>query len=113
MRAAILPLAARRAARDKKATQVRLLDLRRVIPYIDYFLFCTAGNPVHMKAVEEGICEVLVGEGARLRRREGTPHSGWLVLDFADLVVHIFSEEMRSFYDLDSRWGDAREVEEA
>ncbi len=99
------------AARDKKAEAVRLLDLRRLTPYIDYFLLCSAGNQPHLKAVDEGICAALAQRGRELRRREGTAESGWVVLDFGDMVAHIFSPEMREFYDLDSRWGDARQIE--
>ena len=108
----VMPLFALKAAEEKKAQQVRLLDLRRLTPHIDYFLFCSAVNVPQMRAVDEAICEAMTAEDSRLRRREGTPESGWLVLDFGYLVAHVFSPEMREFYDLDSRWGDAKEIRE-
>ena len=75
---------------------------------MDYFLICTALNPPHMSALVDAISEAAEGLGQRLRRREGKGESGWVILDFGGLVAHIFLGEMREFYDLDSRWGDAQ-----
>ena len=99
--------AARLAAESRGAEEVRLLDLRKLSPLMDYFLICTANNPPHMAAVDEAVSEAVQGQGVRLRRREGKGESGWVILDFGGLVAHIFLAEMREFYDLDSRWADA------
>ncbi len=110
MRAQELPLMARKAIEDKQAEHIRLLDLRRLTPFFNWFLLCTAGNSPHIKAVDEAVSDALAAVGRKIERREGTPESGWVVLDFGDIIVHIFSPEMREFYNLDMRWDKAPEV---
>ena len=103
--------ATRFAAETKGAEDVRLLDLRKVSPFMDFFLICTANNPPHMRALDEAMREAALAKGVKLRRREGKTESGWTILDFGGLIAHLFMGEMREFYDLDSRWGDAKPIE--
>jgi len=101
---------AKQAAERKQGREVRLLDLRKLTPMFDYFLFCSADNVPQMKAIEEEVCAALADVKSARKRRQGSAESGWILIDFGDIVVHIFSKEMREFYDLDSRWGEAPEL---
>lgn len=99
------------AARDKKAEDVMLLDLRELTIMCDYFLICTARNTQHVKAVAEGIEERLEAEGRRVRHLEGMAKARWVLMDYGDVIVHVFLPEERAFYDLERLWADARLTE--
>jgi ribosome-associated protein len=92
---------------DKQATDITMLDIRRVSGFADYFVLCTAGSERQMRAVYEAVDESLGDEGARLLRKEGTPDSGWVLLDFGDVIVHVFSPSQRDYYRLDALWKEA------
>jgi ribosome-associated protein len=95
------------AARDKRARDVLVLDLQALSNLADYFVICTAQSTTHLDTVAEAVNQALRADGIRLRHREGTAISGWLLLDYGDLVVHVFLEETRAFYGLERLWGDA------
>jgi ribosome-associated protein len=99
-----------RIALDKKAQGVQLLDLAALSGIADYFLLCTGASTPHVEAIAEAIEAALKAEGHRVLHREGVAGSGWLLLDYGDVVVHIFLPETRAFYALDRLWGDAPEV---
>lgn len=102
--------AARRAvevASDKQAEDIVLLDLRGICPFADYFVICNGGSERQMKTIAEEIDAALGQSSVRLYRREGTEESGWVLLDFGDLIVHIFSPGQREFYQLDRLWSQA------
>lgn len=82
----------------------------RVSSIGDYFLLCTGTNRRQVKAIAEGIVEALRAQGVRPLGVEGLQASRWVLLDFGDVVVHVFDEPMRGFYDLDALWGDAPKV---
>lgn len=82
----------------------------RVSSICDYFLLCTGTNRRQVKAIAEGIVEALRAQGVRPLGIEGVQASRWVLLDFGDVVVHVFDEPMRGFYDLDALWGDAPKV---
>jgi ribosome-associated protein len=97
-----------RHAADKKAHDVVELDLRGVLGYTDYFLVCTGNTGRQAKAIHDGIHEGLKREHDRLPRRvEGSGEGGWILMDYLDVVVHIFTPEAREFYRLEQLWGEA------
>ena len=102
------------AALAKKATDVVVLDLRKAQGFTDYFLLGSAANQKQLVAVADAIEETLRGEGLRPNHVEGYPRQEWILLDYASFVVHVFSERMRMFYDLERLWGGAlrHEVQE-
>ena len=95
------------AALDKKAEGLVVLDLQSLSTVADYFLVCSARSPTHLDTIVESVQAAIRSEGRRLRHREGTAKSGWLLLDCGDVVVHVFLEETRAFYALERLWGDA------
>jgi ribosome-associated protein len=96
-----------RFAEDKKAIDVVELDLRGVLGYTDYFLVCSGNTGRQAKAIHDGIHEGLKREYDTLPRRvEGSAQAGWILMDYLDVVVHIFTPEMREFYRLEKLWGE-------
>lgn len=95
------------AAVDKKATDVVLLDIHELSIIADFFVICTGMNPRQISAIAEAIDEKLSEVGVRLVRREGKPESGWLLLDFGDVICHIFGPVEREFYRLERLWSAA------
>lgn len=96
------------AALSKKATDIVVLDMRAVSGVADYFVICTGESDLQVKAINEAIeDEIKEACGERPWHREGREHRQWVLLDYVDLVVHIFSPEKRTFYDLERLWGDA------
>ena len=97
-------------AADKLAEDILLLDLRGLAPFADYFVIMSAESSRQIEALEEDLTQALKEAGVPRHRREGTPASGWVLLDFSDVIVHIFSPEEREFYDLERLWGRAQQV---
>ena len=96
-----------RLAGDKKALEVVELDLRGVLGYTDYFLICSGNTGRQAKAIHDGILEGLKHEHDLLPRRvEGSAQGGWILMDYLDVVVHIFTPETRAFYRLEQLWGE-------
>ena len=87
-----------------------LLDLRSLTTIADYFVICTAGNERQLRAVLKALDEDLVGAGARNPRVEGSPETGWVLLDFGDVIAHLFAPEQREFYRLERLWKQAQPV---
>jgi ribosome-associated protein len=97
-----------RFAVDKKAIDVVELDLRGVLGYTDYFLICSGNTPRQTKAIHDGILEGLKREHQMLPRRvEGASRADWILMDYLDVVVHVFTPETRDFYRLEQLWGEA------
>jgi ribosome-associated protein len=97
-----------RLAEDKKAIDVVELDLRGVLGYTDWFLICSGNTGRQAKAIHDGILEGLKREHGTLPRRvEGSADAGWILMDYLDVVVHIFTPETRDFYRLEQLWGEA------
>ncbi len=97
-----------RYATDKKAVDVVELDLRGVLGYTDYFVVCSGATARQAKAIQDGILETMKADhGITPRRVEGTPDGGWVLVDFLDVVVHIFTPSTREFYRLERLWGEA------
>jgi ribosome-associated protein len=97
-----------RLASDKKAIDVVELDLRGVLGYTDYFLICSGNTTRQTKAIHDGILEGLKHEHATIPRRvEGASRADWILMDYLDVVVHIFTPEARDYYRLEQLWGEA------
>lgn len=97
-----------RLAADKKAIDVVELDLRGVLGYTDYFLICSGNTTRQTKAIHDGILEGLKREHATVPRRvEGAGRADWILMDYLDVVVHIFTPEARDYYRLEQLWGEA------
>lgn len=100
-----------RAAEETKAEDVHVLDLEGLTLIADYFVICSGRSDVHIESIAERIEERLLERKVRLHHREGERGSRWVLLDFGDVVVHIFDEESRRYYDLEQLWGDAPTVD--
>ena len=87
-----------------------VLDMREVMTITDYFLICHGRSKVHCQALAEHITEEMKKQGLALKHAEGLRDGIWIILDYLHVVVHIFTEEARGFYDLRRLWGDAEEV---
>jgi ribosome-associated protein len=97
-------------ASDKKASDVILLDIRDVTTIADYFVICSGNNPRQIRAIADAIDEQLGEQGANLLHREGVAESGWILLDFGDVIVHIFGPREREYYRLERLWSEAKTV---
>ena len=103
-----IALAAIEAARDKQAADVAVLDVAELLSITDYFVICSAASARQLKTVIEAIEERVRTElDLRPVRREGEADAGWWLLDYVDVVVHVFGEEERDYYDLERLWSDA------
>lgn len=103
-------------ASDKKAIDIVELDLRGVLGYTDYFVICSGNTERQVKAIHDGINEGMKKEhGVLPRRVEGVTEARWILMDYLDVVVHVFTPQMRSYYRLEQLWGEApaRAVESA
>ena len=98
------------AASDKKASDVLLLDIREVTAFADYFVICSGSNRRQLQAIADAIDEQLSAQGAHLFHREGDSDTGWLLLDFGDIIVHILGSKEREYYDLERLWNGAKTV---
>jgi ribosome-associated protein len=97
-----------RLAGEKKAIDVVELDLRGVLGYTDYFLICSGNTTRQTKAIHDGILEGLKHEHTTIPRRvEGASRADWILMDYLDVVVHIFTPEARDYYRLEQLWGEA------
>jgi len=92
---------------DRKAADVVSLDLREISSVTDYFVLCTGRSDVHVRAIVERIETGMAERGERPLAREGVAHGSWALLDYGDVVVHVFQPETRTFYDLERLWGQA------
>ena len=98
---------AARAALEKKAENLVLVDLRGKATYADFLVICSGTNERQLEAVAEAVERSLHEAGQRLIGSEGARGSKWVLLDFGDVVVHVFHEEERAYYDLEGLWSDA------
>jgi ribosome-associated protein len=110
---AAAPHGAARAAVAKKAVDVVILDLRKVTEFTDYFVLASAANQRQMVAVADAVMETLREQGLRPAHIEGYPKQEWILLDYRDFVVHLFTPRTRAFYDLERLWGGAHRIEVA
>jgi ribosome-associated protein len=101
-----------RAAQDKKAINLVVLDLRNAGGFTDYFVICTGTNPRQINAIADSVEDTLKREyGERPALIEGVEKSEWILLDYFNFVVHVFSRDCRAFYGLERLWGNAERHE--
>jgi ribosome-associated protein len=100
-----------RAALDKKATDVLVLDLRHTPAFTDFFILCSGQNPRQVKAIADSIEESLRTTKVKAAHVEGYERAEWVLMDFFSFIVHIFSPVTREFYALERLWGDAERIE--
>ncbi len=98
------------AALDKQAADILMLDIRNASYIADYFVICSAESNRQMKAICEEIDRVLAGEGINVYRREGNEDSGWILLDFGEVIIHVFAPSQREFYELETLWSEGTPV---
>lgn len=99
------------AARDKKATELVVLDLRKTGAFTDFFLICTGANPRQVHAIADAVEQALKAKHVRPAHLEGYQRAEWILVDYFDFIVHVFSPSARSFYGLERLWGNAARVE--
>jgi ribosome-associated protein len=100
-----------RAAGDKKAVDLTVLDLRKAAGFTDYFVICSGTNPRQVRAIADAVIERLSGDGVKPAHVEGYDRSEWVLLDYFDFIVHVFAPETRNFYALERLWGSAERIE--
>ena len=103
--------AAIEAARDRKASGMVVLDLKKTGAFTDYFVICSAANPRHVQAIADAIEHALKAHNQRPSLVEGYARAEWILLDYFDFVIHVFSKHARDFYGLDRLWGSATRIE--
>jgi ribosome-associated protein len=104
-------MVAARAAESKKAKDLLVLDLRDVTSFTEYFVICTAGNPRQAQAIADEIGKQLKQLGELPVSVEGYDTADWILLDYGDFLVHIFSETARSYYELERLWRHAKPLD--
>jgi ribosome-associated protein len=92
---------------NKKGYDVRILDLRNLASFTDYFVICSADSDTQVKAIADEIDKQLRDEGIKYWHVEGYKALNWVLVDYVDVVVHIFKKDARDFYKLEKLWGDA------
>jgi ribosome-associated protein len=98
------------AASDKKAKEILILDIHELTPMADYFVICSANSGTQMEAIAKSVRDQMGQLGISCRGVEGVNEARWILLDFGDVVVHVFRPEEREFYHLERLWGDARAI---
>lgn len=106
-----LAMLCRTLADNKKAEDILVLDVAKISSITDYFVIVSGSSEPHLRAIAEEITETLKADHhVTARAQDGTLQTGWLVLDFFDVIVHVMRSEVRKRYDLESLWGDAPKV---
>ena len=100
-----------KACLNKKATDIKLLEVTELTTIADYYLICTAGSAPQMKAIYEEVDRIMSANGIEPLHVEGVGTSGWVLLDYGTVVIHIFTREVREFYSLERLWADAKSVD--
>lgn len=98
------------AALDRKAIDLRVLDLSGVAPFTDYFLVCSGNTERQVQAIARAVQKRLRDRGMRPLHEEGVQHGWWALLDYGDFILHIFTRDKRSYYGLEGLWADGTDV---
>lgn len=98
------------AAIDKKAERIEIIDLADKVDYADFFVLMTGRSDRQTQAIAQGITQALTARGVELKGTEGMSEGNWVLLDFGDVVAHVFLDESRKLYDLEGAWMDARRI---
>jgi ribosome-associated protein len=100
-----------RAAEDKQAKDITVMDLRNAQGFTDFFVICSGTNSRQIRAIADGITDALAADGSKPNHIEGYDRSDWVLVDYFDFIVHVFSAETRAFYGLERLWGEADRVD--
>lgn len=100
-----------RAAEDKKAQDITVLDLRNASGFTDHFVICSGSNARQIRAIADAVVEALAETGSKPAHVEGYDRSEWVLVDYFDFIVHVFSPDTRAFYGLERLWGNAERVD--
>lgn len=101
---------ARQSLEDKKGEHIVVLDVRKLSSVTDYYVICSGMNSRHYRALADACEKALIAGGRKPHRISGTPESAWMILDYLDVVVHVFGEEARKHYALETLWKDAPRI---
>jgi ribosome-associated protein len=93
---------------DKKGEDILLLDIRDIASFTDYFVLCTGTSDRMLDALAEGTVETVRSQQRKKGRKQGEAREGWVVVDYGDVVVHLFSPDQREYYDLEGLWQDGK-----
>jgi len=110
LRAKSFALTAAKLAAERHCTDIVVLDLRGISPAADYFMIATGTSDRQMRSVADEICQAAREQGQQRCGRAGYEQARWILLDFIDVVIHIFDAEYRDYYDLELLWGDAKRL---
>jgi ribosome-associated protein len=99
------------ALNEKQAEDLRIIDISEISVMADYFIIANGNNPNQLQAMVEAVDEVLTKAGQPAKQIEGGRGSTWILMDFGDIIVHIFSKEDRLFYDLERIWRDGKQLD--
>lgn len=99
------------ALEDRKAEDVKVIDIREISPIADYFIIANGTNQNQIQAMRDAADEALYKAGLTVKRVEGNQNSTWILMDYGDIIIHIFSKEDRLFYDLERVWRDGKEID--
>ena len=106
-----IALMAVNALEDKKAEDIRIIDISRISTIADYFIIADGSNKSQIQAMADNVSEVLGRAGVTVRQIEGYQTANWILMDFQDIIIHIFDRENRLFYDLERIWRDGIAIE--
>jgi ribosome-associated protein len=98
------------AAENKQAIDIKVLDIKDISPIADYFIICSGNSSTQVKAIADEIEDKLTESGFPISHREGYDTARWILLDFGDIIIHVFHNEDREFYDIERLWADAEVV---
>ena len=96
---------------DRKAEDVKVIDIREISPIADYFIIANGTNQNQIQAMRDAADEALYKAGLTVKQVEGNQNSTWILMDYGDIIIHIFSKEDRLFYDLERVWRDGKEID--
>ncbi len=98
------------ALEEKKAEDIILLDVKDIASFTDYFVVCTATSSRMLNALADGVVEKTRTTHKKKGRIEGKPEGGWMIVDYGDIVVHLFDEELRQYYNLEELWSEGKVI---
>lgn len=109
-RAKLIVKKAYEALNDKKGEDIKIIEIGKLSTVADYFIIANGSNAPHVESLVDNVEEELLKEKIHAERIEGVKSSGWILMDYNDVVVHVFSKEDRLFYDLERIWRDGKEI---
>ncbi len=109
-RAKMIVKKAYNALSDKKGEDIKVIEIGKLSTVADYFIIANGSNAPHVESLVDNVEEELIKENIHPERIEGVKSSGWILMDYNDVVVHVFSKEDRLFYDLERIWRDGKEI---